>query len=138
MNAWKKQKEEISENCDQKDETIDALNLKIKEFKKQLEMSGLGANKNAGELGLLRKNVTEMESIIKTKDFEIKKLKNKASWSSANNNTNGLSSNPEDAEKINTLESELQKEKQKLERIIKDHGDMKQEMEKNYIGERKY
>jgi len=62
---------------DEKDDTIDTLKSKIKDFKKRLEMSGVGANKDTSELELLRKNVSEMESIMKTKDFEIKKIKKK-------------------------------------------------------------
>ncbi|ETO36304.1 intracellular protein transport protein [Reticulomyxa filosa] len=130
-----KQKQEMSQQCDQKDETIDALNLKIKEFKKQLEMSGIGVNKNAGELGLLRKNVAEMESIIKTKDFQIRKLQNQSSWSGTDANGNATTnwSSPEDLEKIKSLESELQKNKLKMERFVKEFGEMKVDLEKSTL-----
>jgi len=93
---------------DEKDDTIDTLKSKIKDFKKRLEMSGVGANKDTSELELLRKNVSEMESIMKTKDFEIKKLKNQSNWSG-----DGSLSNPEDVEKIKSLQSELKKSKTK-------------------------
>jgi len=118
----------MSDKCDEKDESITALQLKIKDFKKQLEVSGFGASKNTSELELLRKNVTEMESIMKTKDFEIKKLRSR-STKSIGDVTNSLS-NPEDLETIQSLQSELEKLKQKMEKLNSRYVEMKQELEK--------
>jgi len=61
----KTKKKEIQDKCEEKDNTIEELKAKIKDFKKRLEMSGVGANKDTSELELLRKNVSEMESIMK-------------------------------------------------------------------------
>jgi len=122
-----KERKEMSDKMNEKDDTIEVLKSKIKDFKKRLEMSGVGANKDTSELELLRKNVSEMESIMKMKDFEIKKLKNQSNWGGGDNPS---LSNPEDVEKIKSLQSELRKVKQKMEGFTKENGEMKQEMEK--------
>merc|ERR1712038_622872 len=49
---------------------------KIKDLQNQLDTSGFGDSKQKSTLSLLRKNVNELESIVRTKNFEIKKLKN--------------------------------------------------------------
>jgi len=56
-------------------------------------------------------------------------MKNQSNWNSDGANL----SNPEDVEKIKSLQSELRKEKLKLEGLTKENAEMKQEVEKSTL-----
>merc|ERR1712154_577649 len=78
-----------------------------------------------GTLSLLRKNVDEMESIIRTKNFEIKKLKN-------NMKAHGMQQNDEDSEKmIKKMKKDNQALTNKLEKTQKNIDEQKNELNAN-------
>jgi len=72
----KKSMAAMTSELDDKDKVIAQKTKKIKALKAELETSGYGDSKQKSTVSLLRKNVEEMESILRSKDFDIKKLKN--------------------------------------------------------------
>ena len=57
-------------------EKIKAQKKKIKQLQSDLDMSGFGDSKQKSTVQLLRANVETLESNIRSKDFEIRKLTN--------------------------------------------------------------
>merc|ERR1712083_398442 len=84
MGASKSLEEEAAEN----EKLIKKQKKKIKALQKELDTSGYGDSKQKSTLSLLRANVDNMESIIRDKDFQIKKLKNNMKAMGVKNNDN--------------------------------------------------
>ena len=55
---------------------IKSQKKKIKQLQTSLDLSGYGDSKKGATVNLLRQNVDTLESNIRSKDFEIRKLKN--------------------------------------------------------------
>merc|ERR1712228_694983 len=72
----KKATKSLEEEAEENEKLIKKQKKKIKALQKELDTSGYGDSKQKSTLSLLRQNVDTLESNIRTKNFEIKKLKN--------------------------------------------------------------
>eukprot|EP01084_Bolivina_argentea_P201316 344126_1 len=68
---------ELHKAMKKKDKLITEQKKKIKKFEKELELSEFGDNKKFSQMSLLKKNVGNMQTIIRDKDNQIKTLTNK-------------------------------------------------------------
>ena len=85
---------------------------KIKALQKELDTSGYGDSKQKSTLSLLRQNVDTLESNIRTKNFEIKKLKNNLA-------AMGVSaSSSEEAKKLKADNDSLTNEVEKVKKSL--------------------
>lgn len=96
---------------DEQDDTINKLRKTCDQLRRKLNIGKYADAKNSGTVSLLEKNVIELQSILNTKNFEIKKLRNQ-------NKSRGISTAEVDEAMMARLQKELKTAKKQKNKIV--------------------